>query len=88
MTYEEIKDALDGLSAYDCGATDSGIRNEALRQKVKDLIQGLEAKESRILIAKVIKGLFLTDAALEQGYGPEDVKDFLVWLDEEMACLV
>ncbi len=88
MTYEEIKDALDGLSAYDGGATDSGIHDEALRQRVKDLIQGLDEKKRRILIAQIIKETFLTNSALEQGYGPEDVKDFLVWLDEEMACLV
>ncbi len=88
MTFEEIKDALDGLSAYDGGAIDSGIHDEVLRKKVQEHIQGLDAKEHRILIAKIIKETFLTDAALEQGYGPEDVRDFLVWLDEEMACLV
>lgn len=88
MTFEEIKDALDGLSAYDGGATDSGIHDEVLRQKVQKHIQGLQEKERRILIAQIIKETFLTTSALEQGYGPEDVKDFLVWLDEEMACLV
>ena len=34
MTYEEIEDALDGLCAYDHGATDSGIKDEALRERV------------------------------------------------------
>ncbi len=35
MTEAELWDALDGLMAYDLGATDSGIHDEDLRARVK-----------------------------------------------------
>jgi hypothetical protein len=43
MTDEELRDALDGLHAYDEGATDSGIRDEDLRERCKAALREREA---------------------------------------------
>ncbi len=87
MTYEEIKDALDGLYAYDLGSTDSGIHDAILKEKVRAHIQGLDPREHKALIVRLCRYM-LSDEVLEQGYTAEDLKGFLVWLDEEMGCLI
>lgn len=88
MNYEELKDALDGLIAYDEGATDSGIHDEGLRMRCQEYIQSLPPAERRALVAKLTIDMWLSEKALAAGYGPEDAKEFLVWMDEEMNCLV
>lgn len=88
MTYAEVKDALDGLSAYDLGCSDSGIRDELLRERVKTYLRALSDPDRRKLLGRIMRELFLTDEALAQGYGPEDAKEFGVWLDDEMNVLV
>lgn len=88
MKYEELKDALDGLIAYDEGATDSGIHDEGLRQRCQEYIRSLPPKEQRALVAKLTIDMYLSPTALDAGYGPEDAKGFLEWMDDEMNCLV
>lgn len=88
MEYEALKDALDGLHAYDTGAVDSGIHDEVLREKVKAYLQSLPSKEHRTLLARLTWDLCLSPASIEHGYGPEDAKEFLVWMDETMGCLI
>jgi len=88
MSYEDLKDALDGLFAYDTGCTDSGIKDEVLRGQVKTHLRSLPVDEHRALVAKLTVDMWLSEKALEQGYGAEDAKAFLTWLDEEMTCLI
>lgn len=87
MKYEELKDALDGLHAYDGGCLDSGIHDEGLRARVKEYLQKLPETERRAVIAKMLIDMYLGPEALAGGYGPEDAKDFLEWLEGDMECL-
>lgn len=83
MNYEELRDAVDGLYAYDSGAVDSGIRDESLRQRVKTQIQGLPRLEHRTTLARIVVDLHLSPEALAQGYGPEDAQALLNWFDDQ-----
>ncbi|GLY32113.1 hypothetical protein [Kineosporia sp. NBRC 101731] len=89
MTQEELQDALLGLFAYDTGSRDSGIHDEALRQRVIGQLSGDERGEHELIarrpISRVIRESFLTEEALDQGYGIEDVHGFLCWLSSEMG---
>lgn len=81
MTNEELMDALDGLHAYDGGATDSGIHDERLRQRCRHMIDSMDPDESRIVLSRGVRDLYLSDEAISEGYGWEDVLDFLKWID-------
>jgi len=87
VTFDEINTALDGLHAYETGSVDSGIHDDALKEKVRTHIQSLEPIHHKILVVRLCNWR-LSPEVLRQGYGPEDLKDFLVWLDEEMSCLI
>jgi hypothetical protein len=88
MKYEDLKDAIDGLHAYDTGCIDSGIKDELLRERVKKHLQSLPALEHRLLVSRLVIDMCLSEEMVKAGYGPEDAKNFLVWLDEEMNCLL
>lgn len=88
MEYKELSYVLAGFYAFDTGSVDSGIHDEVLRKKVEDYLVGLKPIEHKKLIAKIVWDLCLSDEAIEAGYGPEDAKSFLEWLDERMGCLV
>lgn len=90
MTDEELIDALDGLMAYDVGATDSGIHDEALRQRCKDEIatrslrradDGTHRYDIEVVLAKY------GAARLERG-SLADIKEFIEWLDGRMGFSV
>jgi hypothetical protein len=80
----KLFDSLDGLFAYDTGCTDSGIKDELLRNEVKNYLYALDENEFRLTLSKFIREYFLIDEALEKGYGVEDVKSFIDWLEREM----
>ena len=84
MTYKEIRDALDGLQAYDMGATDSGIHDDALRERVKRHMQGLELQDHDALIKRLCLEYVSDEGVWKGQYSPEDLKDFLVWLYEDL----
>ena len=80
-----LADALSGLAAYDHGATDSGVRDDVMKQAAKDYLKSLGKDALRLQIGKIVRSLFLSDDALEAGYGLADVKEFLGWLQDEMG---
>lgn len=87
MTEEQLRNALDGLHAYDDGAVDSGIHDEDLRQRC---INALKAQTGPHEIApevlsRIVRDLYLTDEAIAQGYGLEDAVGFIRWLDDRMG---
>lgn len=89
MTEGELREALDGLYAYDGGSTDSGIHDEALRVRVKAQLvadAALAGPNAQVgpRLSRITRDLFLSDEAVEQGYGLEDVAGFLTWLAEYM----
>lgn len=88
MEYAELKDNLDGFYDYDGGSTDSGIKNDTLKEKCRKHIMSFKPEARRALLAKLIIDMWLCEDALKAGYGPEDAKSFIDWLDEEMGVLV
>lgn len=79
---EVLYEALNGLYAYDTGSVDSGIKDELLRGKVKNYLTTISGNDVELLIAKYVREYYLSDEALEEGYGLEDVIEFSNWLDE------
>jgi hypothetical protein len=80
VTDQKLHDALDGLFAYDLGSTDSGIHDEALRERVK-------AELRRDCGPDQLAGQRLSAFArrlLEPPRGLEDVAEFIRWLSEFM----
>lgn len=89
MNEQELRDALEGLYAYDDGATDSGIHDEALRERCKKAIKAMPIGEHelfpRLWLSRLIRDMWLSEESLEQGYGILDAMSFLRWLEEEMV---
>lgn len=92
MTDEELKDALDGLYAYDEGAADSGIRDEGLRERcIAALRQRRDEEEAAAWsawTARLVRDMFLTDERIAQGYGLTDAVLFIRWLEDRMGVLL
>jgi hypothetical protein len=74
-------DAIDALMAYDGGATDSGVSDEELRKAVREYLKSLSDDKRRRTLAKYARCL-LSDTALADGYGVDDVVRFAEWLEE------
>lgn len=72
-------DAIDGLHAYDVGAVDSGIHDEALRQRVIEYVASLSTDDQRLTLSSVLRDLTLSKVALDQGYGWEDAGELARW---------
>lgn len=84
MTDAELSDAIDGLFAYDTGATDSGIHDEALRERVVAYLRSLGERAAMAKLATIGRELYLTDAKIAQGYGLEDAAELWRWFAWEM----
>lgn len=88
MTINEVNIALSEIFAYDLGCTDSGNNCDLLREQLKVTLENMDEKILRIILSKHIRDYFLTDEAISQGYGIEDVKRFIEWLDESIGIYV
>lgn len=86
MYQKELSENIDKLFAYDTGATDSGVKDENLRNKIILEIKNLSEDQFRIFMSAYVKERFLSDTAIKNGYGIEDVKCFIEWLDQYMDC--
>lgn len=88
MTDEELRDALDGIYAYDTGAVDSGIRDELLRARCIDHMRqwplGAHEAVPRLEVSRLVREMWLSEEALAHGYGIEEVARFTMWLCEQM----
>ena len=84
MSVSEINENLQALYAYDTGCTDSGIKSDELRNQIKKELENMDEDDLRIILSKHIRDYYLIDEALDNGYGIEDVKEFIHWLDEYM----
>jgi hypothetical protein len=86
MNEDELKDALDGLAAYDHGSVDSGIHDEGLRDRcIDELNRRLDADDGRQFMSRLLRDQFLSEEALERGYGYEDLIAFVKWLADDMG---
>ena len=84
MKQEKLFSSLDGLFAYDAGCTDSGIKDEQLREEVINYLHSLEDDEFRITLSTYLRKYYVSEEAVEQGYGIEDVANFIEWLSDRM----
>lgn len=80
-TYAELRDALDGMFAYDSGCVDSGLHDERLRQRMSNYIDSLSEVTRRQILSNLMVDMWLSDEAVQQGYGWEDAYHFGEWLD-------
>ena len=81
---DRLFDYLDGLYAYDTGCTDSGINDELLREEVKTQLDSLSEEEFRVIMSTYIRKYFVSEEAVKDGYGIEDVASFIRWLNDRM----
>jgi hypothetical protein len=81
---EKLFKSLDGLFAYDTGAKDSGIKDEPLRENVKEYLDSLSENDFRLIMTEFIRIYFVSEEAVLNGYGIEDVSSFIGWLSEYM----
>ena len=88
MTRQELFLLLEGLHAYDSGATDSGIHDEISKRKVSKYLLLMERKDLLNLLSIFIRDVFLSDESLNRGYSIEDVLEFMKWLDSEMGVYI
>lgn len=80
MPLDDLKDALDGLIAYDTGSIDSGIHDEALRDRCIEALQELDDKQ----LTRLIRDMWVSEKAIAQGYTYEDLLSFCRWLGDYM----
>lgn len=89
MTGQELRDALDGLYAYDQGATGSGIHDETLRARCVEHMRAWPLGEYQLMpqaeVSRLVREMRLTEEAIGQGYGIEDAFGFTRWLCEIMG---
>jgi hypothetical protein len=91
---EEFFDCMDGFYAADGGMADSGIKDGLKREAFKLYLHALMEDGrtnsqivSRKLDARImsyIRAYFTDESRVEQGYGLEDLHNFLEWLRDEM----
>lgn len=70
-----------GFFAYDTGSPDSGIKDHDLKVKCHEWYYSLPDEQHRPLLSRLAREAFLTEEAIEQGYGIEDVAKFNEWID-------
>lgn len=85
MERSVLYDALIGIFSYDMGCVDSGIKNESLREQTIMHLQSLENNDFRVIMSTFIREYFVSDEAIKNGYGIEDVSSFIHWLDRFMG---
>lgn len=77
-----MKDKILEKFAYDTGATDSGINH--LKEDIKKYLLNLSEDEFRLFLSRLIREEFLSKNSLEQGYGIEDVSNFINWIKYDL----
>lgn len=86
--YEELRDLMDGLYAYDTGSCCSGIHDETRRAQMVKYLDTLPVKEQDALLTRVMRDLYMSDESAAEGYTWEDAYQFGNWIAYEMRGLV
>lgn len=87
MSDIEMMSVLDGLYAYDSGCTDSGVSHGTLRQRVINEIKAVD-RAGRIgatRLRELAREMWLSDSAVTQGYGLQDMLEFMRWIDDRLC---
>jgi hypothetical protein len=77
----DLLDAIDALMAYDHAATDSGVKDEDLREAVRSYLESLDWDERGRVLSRFAARYF-TREVVESGTLLDEVKQFIEWLDE------
>ena len=88
MSDNEIYRALCDSFAYDTGCTDICDNSNLSHNELKEELTNMDEDNLRVTLSNFIRDYFLTDDAISQGYGIEDVKRFIEWLDEVMDIYI
>lgn len=89
MTRDELTGALDGLFAYDGGAVDSGVHDEGLRARCVEALAALPLGPYELYspeLSRLVRDMWLSDEAIDAGYGLETAVEFVRWLGDRMGC--
>jgi hypothetical protein len=78
---DKLFEQLEGIHAYDEGALDSGIHDEALRAKLQREVAAMTPNELRLRVSVWVREAYLSDDALSAGYGIEDAVSFWKWIE-------
>ena len=81
MITELLSRNLIGMFAYDTGSVDSGIHDPEMKRLCIEYLDGLRGKEQRAVLARIAREAFLSEEAIDLGYGIEDVAQFQEWLE-------
>ena len=74
-----LYDAIDGLMAYDLGATDSGVKDENMKEAVRAYLTELSKEDLKEVISDYVE-----DMLDEKDYTLDDVVELHEWLKSEM----
>lgn len=82
MQQADIRDALDQWWAFE--AENEPSQNDPdLFKRVTEHIDSLPDVQWRLVLGRIIRELFVNEEAMKEGYGPEDARDFLNWLESK-----
>lgn len=79
---DALFDQLSRIHAYDTGDRGSGLHDKPLRARLVAEFDALSDDELRLRLSRWVRGAYLSDDAIAQGYGWEDALKFLRWIDE------
>lgn len=82
MNVRDALEALEGIYAYDTGSRGSGVHDESLRAKAVGVLDATSEDDLRWELSRWVRGAYLSERALQQGYGWEDARAFLSWIHD------
>lgn len=74
-----VPDAIDALMAYDCGATDSGVNDPAMKEALRKHLLEMSDKEFNDICCGIILK-YVSEEGRAQGYGISAVSEFMAWM--------
>ncbi|HEY3341309.1 MAG TPA: hypothetical protein VGK81_04795 [Anaerolineae bacterium] len=80
LTAHELADSIIGLVVYDRSDHKSGLHDDQLKARVRQMLRAMPEAERRRMLAQVAIELYLSEEALKRSAGLEDVAAFWEWL--------
>lgn len=83
MDFDYLVDNLVGFYSHDTTGSSWGIKDDRRKAEIIEYIKNMDEYQRRALMGKVVREAFLTDEALADGFGVEDVQAFITWMEDE-----